>query len=218
MIIGTGMDNKEMLKPLLENSIPIAMIAREMPGHDVQTVITDDFAGGRLAAEHLLGLGHTRLAVLAEQLKVSSSRERIRGFRQRLAEAGIDLPDDRVLASGDAWSRTASAKRRSCCSGRNVRRRFFLLQRSACNRCAAGGEGARAPRAGAAVHCRLRQYDIGDGHRAPLTTVSQPTEEMGKLAVDLLLSQLKKEEGGSRRTVLQPELVTRRSTAAPSNE
>ncbi len=110
MIIGTGMDNKEMLKPLLENSIPIAMIAREMPGHDVQTVITDDFAGGRLAAEHLLGLGHTRLAVLAEQLKVSSSRERIRGFRQRLAEAGIDLPDDRVLASGDALVKDGKRK------------------------------------------------------------------------------------------------------------
>ncbi|MGG2198515.1 MULTISPECIES: LacI family DNA-binding transcriptional regulator [Paenibacillus] len=218
MIIGTGMDNKEMLKPLLENSIPIAMIAREMPGHDVQTVITDDFAGGRLAAEHLLGLGHTRLAVLAEQLKVSSSRERIRGFRQRLAEAGIDLPDDRVLASGDALVKDGKRKATE------------LLQRAerptaifCCNDLLAIGALQAAKELGLRVPEQLSIVGFDNTILAtvtepPLTTVSQPTEEMGKLAVDLLLSQLKKEEGGSRRTVLQPELVTRRSTAAPSNE
>ncbi len=50
----------------------------------------------------------------------------------------------------------------------------------------------------------------------PLTTVAQPIEPMGKMVVDLLIQELKKESKAKQRVVMRPELIVRQSTAAPT--
>ncbi|WP_260405284.1 LacI family DNA-binding transcriptional regulator, partial [Paenibacillus sp. 598K] len=84
IIIGTGMDSGELLREL-DMETPAVVIGREVPAVPVHTVVADDRYGGRLAAEHLLNGGHHRLGVLVEGLDIMSSRERLRGFRERLA-------------------------------------------------------------------------------------------------------------------------------------
>ena len=70
-----------------------------MPSLSVHTVTIDDILGGALAAEHLLELGHTRVAVLSEPSKVSSSQERVRGFRETLIKAGHTLEPNQIRES-----------------------------------------------------------------------------------------------------------------------
>lgn len=118
MMIGTGIDNAEILSPLLQQSIPVALIARHMPSLSVHTVTIDDILGGALAAEHLLELGHTRVAVLSEPSKVSSSQERVRGFRETLIKAGYTLEPNQIRESSADLS--SAKKRRYCCSVRRI--------------------------------------------------------------------------------------------------
>jgi LacI family transcriptional regulator len=215
IIIGTGIDNKAMLKPFLDNETPITMIAREMPGLDVKTVIVDDYGGGRLAAEHLLALGHSRLAVLTENPKLSSSKERIRGFREGVELAGGELPDSRIQACGDELVKEGK------------RYAIRLLQYEdrptaifCCNDLLAIGTLQAAKQLGLKVPSDLSVIGFDNTILAsvtdpPLTTVAQPTERMGRMAVDRLIGQLDKAYDGELRTVMQPNLVVRSSTAAP---
>lgn len=220
IIIGTGMESKELLDMLLAKSVPIVLIAREIPGYDIETVVVDDYEGGRAAARHLLGHGHTRMAVLAEHPRVTSSRERIRGFRDELAEAGLPLPDYMVKTSerdlvGDGRRGAAELLRYAerptavfCCND--------LLAIGALQ--AAKEQGLRVPDALSVVG--FDNTILAAVTDPSLTTVSQPTELMGQLAVDLVIGKNKAEKAneakadGSKRKVLKPELIVRQSTGA----
>ena len=94
IIIATGIDKINILEQLLSKSIPVVLLAREMPLVAVNTVVVDDYVGGSLAASHLLELGHKRMAVLGESAKVVSSRERIRGFRQTMEDEQIPFREE----------------------------------------------------------------------------------------------------------------------------
>ncbi|MCY9658695.1 LacI family DNA-binding transcriptional regulator [Paenibacillus chondroitinus] len=216
MIIGTGMDNLELLSPLVDKSIPIVSIAREMASPYVQTVHVGDFEGGKLAAQHLLELGHTRIAVLAEHLKVSSSRERIRGFREALAGAGLELPEASVKSGG--YDLLRDGKRQT----------MELLQQEGrpsalfcCNDLLAIGALQAAKALGLRVPEDVSIVGFDDTILAsvtdpPLTTIAQPIEAMGKLAVDLVIAQLANKADAKPEQVLKPELVVRKSTGAIS--
>lgn len=217
MIIGTGMDNKDMLTPLMERAIPIAMIAREMPDIDVHTVVVDDFVGGALSATHLLDLGHRRMAILAEHSKVSSSRERVRGFKSKLEEAGVHLPENSVR---NCHYVVADGKREALelLDQSNPDRPTALF---CCNDLLAIGALQAAKQLGLRVPEDLSVIGFDNTILAsvtdpPLTTVAQPIEPMGKMVVDLLIQELKKESKAKQRVVMRPELIVRQSTAAPT--
>ncbi|MDR6548994.1 LacI family DNA-binding transcriptional regulator [Paenibacillus qinlingensis] len=217
MIIGTGMDNKEMLTPLMERSIPVVMIAREMPDLAVHTVVVDDFVGGKLAAEHLLKLGHVNMAILAEHTKVTSSRERVRGFMSTLTEAGIQLPEERVR---NCRYTVEDGKRQA----------IELLEKSAaarptalfcCNDMLAIGalQAAKQLKLRVPEDISVIGFDntiLASVTDPPLTTIAQPIEPMGKHVVDLLILELKKKSQAKQRVVMRPELIIRQSTTVPA--
>jgi DNA-binding LacI/PurR family transcriptional regulator len=214
MIIGTGIKKKEMLDRMLERSVPIVMIARELPEIDVQTVVVDDFAGGVLAAKHLLGLGHSRMSVLAEAPQVSSSRERIRGFRQALAEAGLELPEERVRESSEDLVKDGKCRAMELLSHKERPTAIFC-----CNDLLAVGalQAAKQLQIGVPSELSIVGFDntiLASVTDPPLTTVAQPMELMGTIAVDLVIGQLNKEPAVQQRKVLSPELIIRQSTAA----
>ncbi|WNQ10309.1 LacI family DNA-binding transcriptional regulator [Paenibacillus aurantius] len=214
IIIGTGIEDLDILRRLQANGVPLAMIAREAPALSVDTVVTDDETGGRLAAEHLVSLGHRRLAVLAESRKVSSSRERIRGFREGLSAAGIALEEESIAV---CEYKVEDGKRRAL--------ELLALPPEerptgifCCNDLLAIGALQAAKEKGIPVPEGLSIVGFDDTILAsvtdpPLTTVAQPMEEMGRLAFDRLAACLQRRDSERQRVVLKPELKARRSTA-----
>ncbi|KIL41274.1 transcriptional regulator [Gordoniibacillus kamchatkensis] len=218
IIIGTGIDNMDILSQLQSRSVPLAMIAREASSLAVDTVVADDFVGGVLAAEHLVSLGHKRLAVLSENLKVSSSRERIRGFRQGLADVGVSFDDNSIVI---CEYKVEEGKRGA----------LELLQRGGerptaifcCNDLLAIGAIQAAKEAGVRVPEDLSIVGFDDTILAtvtdpPLTTVAQPMEHMGKLVFKLILGHLQNKDSIRQRIVLRPELTIRQSTSHVAGE
>ncbi|MFB5265636.1 LacI family DNA-binding transcriptional regulator [Paenibacillus enshidis] len=214
MMIGTGISNAGILTPLLQQSIPFALIARHMPSLAVHTVATDDRLGGALAAQHLLDLGHTRVAVLSEPAGVSSSQERLRGFREVLEKAGHTLAPERIRESTAELNAAKAAV-------------LELLGQSAqptalfcCNDIQAIGALQAAKELNLRVPQELSVIGFDNTILAsvtspPLTTIAQPIEDLGRHAVDLLIEELKQERQPARNMILKPELVVRESTTVP---
>lgn len=212
ILIGTGVENAGIVAQLSENAVPIVMIARETPDIPAHSVLTDDFKGGSLAAGHLLRLGHENMAILSENAKVSSSLERVRGFRFALFEAGLTLDDERIVACHSSVKDGKGAAERLL-RGDNPPTAMFC-----CNDMLAIGALQAAKECGIRVPEQLSIVGFDDTILSTvtspsLTTIAQPTAEMAKLAFGLLVSPADSTAGAIRkRIVMQPELVVREST------
>jgi DNA-binding LacI/PurR family transcriptional regulator len=215
IMIGTGVENTEILLQLAEKSVPIIMIAREVSAMSVHSVLTDDFKGGSLAAQHLLELGHSRMAVLSENLKVSSSVERVKGFKFALFEAGLAIEEDDILS---CESTIRDGRRAAAELIRRGNRPSALF---CCNDLLAIGALQAAKEAGVRVPEELSVVGFDNTILSTvtspmLTTIAQPMEQMVKLAFDLLIGDSEQEDTIKQRIVMQPELIVRESTSNPN--
>jgi LacI family transcriptional regulator len=213
IIIGTGLDNSDILLPLLLKSIPIVLIARDIPHLDLHTIIVDDYAGGRMAAEHLLQLGHRRLSIIAEDMKGLSSSERTRGVRDALHAAGLELPGAMIKASRNDSLNEVKQTALELLELPEPPTAIFC-----CNDLLAIGALQAAKELGLKVPEQLSiiGFDntiLTEVTEPALTTIAQPIELMGRLTIELVIAMLGKEEPAAKRTVLQPKLVIRKSTA-----
>jgi DNA-binding LacI/PurR family transcriptional regulator len=212
IIIGTGIENTEILSRLLAKSIPVAMIAREVSSESVHTVVVDDIIGGAYAAKHLLELGHASFAILSESSKVSSSRERVRGFKQALKEQGLSFSEENLKICD---YKMEDGKRKALGLFQQANRPTALF---CCNDMLAVGALQAAKELGIRIPRDLSIVSFDNTILAsvtdpPLTSVAQPMEHMGKLVVDLLIQELEQEQMVKQRIVLRPELVVRESTS-----
>lgn len=196
-------------------ALPVVLAVRSLESGDLPTVIHDDRLGARLAAEHLVGLGHLRLAQIRGSSDISSFRERSTGFADSLARS-----DARDVSSSEA------AVEPNVDEGRALASRLLALDEPqrptaifAHNDLLA--VGALAAIGDAGLRCPQDVSVVGyndslltDHLSTPLTTVRVPTAEMGARAGRLLADLL---NGSAARTeeALPPELVVRSSTAPP---
>ncbi len=77
----------------LEQNIPVVMFNRVQDDDRLSSVTTDNVAGGRLAAMHLLETGHRKIALMAGWQRASTNRDREFGFRAELQAQGVELTD-----------------------------------------------------------------------------------------------------------------------------
>ena len=117
------MYNQEVSLPagLPDHSTVLVDAACSNPG--IASVVPDEYSGGVTAAHVLLGHGHTRIGFINNLEDITASRERLRGFQATLAEAGVTMPADYVVADqqSDAAGGCAPGERCSTCP--TVRRR-----------------------------------------------------------------------------------------------
>ncbi|MEU4834376.1 LacI family DNA-binding transcriptional regulator [Streptosporangium sp. NPDC023615] len=194
--------------------LPTVLVDVRHRGFD--SVHTDDEAGGRLVAEHLLGAGHRRFAFLGEAqrsgLYVSPSQRRLAGYRTALAEAGRPLADGDVrLSAHDLAAARAAAV--ELLSEPEPPSAVFAADDTL-----ASGVLRAARDLGLAVPGDLAVVGFDDGDLAEvldLTTVRQPLEDSGRTAMELLLRQLER-PATARQVTLELRLIIR-GTSAPGH-
>lgn len=182
---------------------------------DSCSVSVDHVAGGRLAAEHLLSLGFERLAFVGGLPTMQQFELRIAGIRQALTTAGLDpdralhvVQEDGIgLDSGRAAARTllASGLPQGICCGNDMLAFgvFRELRR----------HGVDIP--GDVALVGYDDVEFAESWIVPLTTIRQPTQEMGRQAAGLLLEHAAGDPGHRhRRILLQPELIVRDSSVS----
>jgi LacI family transcriptional regulator len=204
------------LARLADAGVPVVLL--DTCGRGVPAVVTDDVEGGRLATRHLLALGHERIAFIGDDpdnpLGFTAGSSREAGYRQTMAEAGVDFPAGYVCHGPHV---RAVARR---LTERLLARRDRPTAVFASSDVQALGvlEAARA--AGLDVPGDVSVVGFDDvevSGYAGLTTVRQPLFESGKVAARILLAAL--EEGHipeAHEHRLGLELVERSTTGPPS--
>lgn len=210
VILLSPMREEEDRKELEKRGIPYVMIDHQHPAPAVPAIVVDNYAGALMATNHLIGLGHRQIAHIAGPELFLSSRERERGFRQAMLEAGLEPfsiePGQFQISSGlEAADRWISA-------GRLPTAVFAADDYTALGMMDAfKTAGIRIPQDVSVVG--FDDQIIASQFRPKLTTVRQPAEEIGRRAVELLLASLG--GGGAEQLELKPELVVRESTSPP---
>jgi LacI family transcriptional regulator len=204
-----------MLAELPRNGVPVVVVDRTRAREDLCTVSVDDELGGRLAVEHLLDLGHRRIAYIGGPEQVGQVRDRRAGARQALASSGADPGDLAVLATdaltvaeglaaGERLAGLPSRSRPTAAFCANDLLALGLLQRAV-------SLGMRVPDDLAIVG--YDDIDFAAAAAVPLTSVRQPRRLLGRTAAELLLDEASRpEQHEHEQVVFTPELVARTST------
>ena len=216
MLIATPLDPDD-LAAVARLAIPGVTVSSGTPVPGWSSVRIDDVAAGRAATEHLIALGHRRIAYItgnaADELAFTTHLCRQRGYEDALRAIGVE-PDAELWVEGDftvagGARATAELMRR----GRSPTAIF-----AACDEMATGAL-ASLRRAGLRVPEDISVVGIDDHDIAGavgLTTVAQPVAEQGRLAAAVLLELLRIGTVPSATcAVLPTRLVVRDSTAAP---
>lgn len=181
--------DEEAAQRLLSNQLETVLVEWKHPSFN--TILVDDRAGGKLAAQHLLELGHRHCAYVYfgehPEYAIHPETQRLAGFRETLAEAGVSLPDDYIKYF--QLSREGIREK--------LRELFDLPEPPT---------GIFAPSDDLAIRVIHRARELGvqtpgdisvigfDGidiaEHVDLTTITQSLVESGHMAVELLLARL----------------------------
>jgi LacI family transcriptional regulator len=203
------------LRRLAEAGVPLVLL--DARGDGVAAVVTDDVDGGRLATEHLLDLGHERIAFIGDDpdnpLGFTAGRSREEGYRRTMAEAGLSIPPD-FVRHGPHVRSVARQLAEELLAGRDRPTAVFA---SSDTQALGVLEAARS--AGLDVPGDISVVGFDDvevSGYVGLTTVRQPLFESGRLGARVLLDAL--DDGHlpePREHWLTLELVERSTTAPP---
>jgi DNA-binding LacI/PurR family transcriptional regulator len=198
----------------------VALVSVDAAAAGVPQTVIDDVAGGRLATDHLIGLGHRRIGFVGDMafakppagLGFTSSAHRLRGYQQALAAAGIGFepglirrgPHDAATAAEHTAQLLKLADRPSAIFAASDTQAIGVL--------------AAADRLGVAVPDQLSVIGFDDIESAAflgLSTIRQPLERSGAEGARRLCALLCGERIAPRRQELPIELMARASTARP---
>lgn len=178
------------------------------------TVALDNRAAARTLTEHLLALGHRRIAMIKGPRRSPLTRDRVAGFRDALGAAGITL-DETLLCPGDFTPRSGYDAAGMLLAHAAPPTAIFCESDEM-----AIGALQRIKHAGLTVPGDISLAGFDDIAFAsysdpPLTTIAQPAEAFGETAVTMLIDVLENRMVTPERVTLPYELVIRASTAAP---
>jgi LacI family transcriptional regulator len=177
-------------------------------------VNADDLTGGRLAAEHLIALGHRRIAHLMGAPHISSSLPRRQGFEAAMAEAGVAVNPRLLVQAGFDWSDGVRGLDRLLELPKSERPTAVFAANDLC----AVGMLRRMQALGLRVPDDIAVVGYDDTWLAqttdpPLTSVRMPIREMGMAATRMLIAHVNGEPVPERQLVLPVSLTVRASTA-----
>ena len=183
---------------------------------DVPTIGATNWAGGRSATEHLIGLGHRHIAFLGGPADAACNRARLHGYHAALADAGIEA-DARLVRSGDFTTETGVAGLASLLDAGGLAPTAIF----AASDTIAIGVLAEAHRRGIVIPRDLSVvgFDgttVGELAIPRLTSVAQPLFDMGAAALRSVLRLSRGERIDSSHVELATRLIVRESTAPPA--
>lgn len=196
-----------MLADLAARDVPFVLVSRHAGSHCAVTC--DDIEGGRLAAEHLLAMGHRRIAVMMGEPFASTGRDRSNGFLDYCSRHGVEVPAHwRIASPFDTDAGRALGARLLDTADRPTAifavNDFLAVGVMG----AARDHGLEAGRDVAIVG--YNDTPLAGALPIGLTTIHSPMHQMGRLGLELLLQKLAGGQPPSQR--LAPWLVVRDSS------
>ena len=190
VLLTTTCRGSRLPSELERQGVPFGFLNRFVGGVSADRTVADNVGGGRAVAELLLDLGHTRIAALLGPAGTSTSRDRERGLRARLAEAGVEIPPRWTARGGYAHPDGINGFGKVFDPAEPPTALFCV------NDYVAVGAMNAALAAGIAVPEDLTVVGFDDVGLASwpafdLTTVHVPVEEMARRATEMLIDRIR---------------------------
>lgn len=196
------------LQRLADEALPLVFGGRPSHPGDHVFVDVDNVEGGYIGAQHLAGLGRRRIGTISGPLDMPAGVDRLEGFRRAMAEAG--LPDDAVETADFTVTGAVSATRRLLDRVPDIDGVFVASDLMATGALSVLRERGRSVPGDVAV-VGFDDSPAATSASIPLTTVHQPSEQMGFEMADLLLRLLTGDTEVARRNIMPTHLVRRAS-------
>jgi len=218
-VLATAHTDDPVLAEAARDKLPVVLMNRLDAQHDFSSVSVDNEQGMRMSVAHLVALGHTRIAHIAGPRQVSTGEARRRGYDEGLKTASLELAEE-VVVSATGYTVEEGTR---CCRE--------LLRRRAHG---AGFTAIAVANDMLAVGCLTALDEAGldcpgdlslvgfndmpfvDRLRPALTTIRFPHYQLGTEAAQLLLERVTTPGAPVKIRYLEPELIVRASTAAPT--
>lgn len=206
-------DRTTSVRNLLRQRFPVLLVDRDLEGIQVDAVMLDNHHGGYLATKHLIELGHRRIGLITGPSNLTPSAQRVTGYCDALSEAALSC-ENGLIVSGDFHTNSGYYAALQLLDLPNIPTAIF-----ACNDMMAIGVIRAAAERGLNVPNDLAIVGFDDIELAsytipPLTTVAQPIEDIGQVAVQLLTERIDQADVAARRMVLSGELIVRGTCGA----
>ncbi|MGE7774719.1 LacI family DNA-binding transcriptional regulator [Chitinophaga sp. NPDC101104] len=214
LIVVPSEGSEQQILQLSERHFPFVLMDRPFPSIAASSISINNFGASYNAVEHLLRTGRKRIGMIAYQTGLHHIAERRRGFEVALANAGLKTEKRLKLARYSHLREDIRKAIDQLRGGKHPADALFF----ATNSLAIEGLryiselGIRVPEQLAIVS--FDESEAFDLFHAPVTFIRQPIREMGKAAVQLLLSQIADSERPPEDIRIDAELVVRRSSAA----
>jgi LacI family transcriptional regulator len=216
LILATARRKDDLIDTCRREDIPLVLINRTIDGDGVASVVNDEALGMKLVVDHMLALGHSKIAYVGGPKHLSTGYLRNRGFRRAMRRAGI-TPDPDLIALTENFR---EAPGRLACTDLLSRGKNFTAIIAANDLLALGCLDALAE---AGLHCPddislsgFNDMPFLDRVTPPLTTVKISHYHMGTRAAETILDLAKQAEVPVQRLLLEPQLVVRASTTPPT--
>jgi LacI family transcriptional regulator len=212
VVFGATSKGVEHVRWLVENSIPTAIFYREVEELNIDSFRVDNVDAGYKATKHLINLGHQAIACIQPRSPSTPSAGRVLGFRKAMAEAELSVEEELMPVGDNLINGGGQAVMRLL----QIKKPFTAIYSS--NDAMAIGAMRALRDAGYQLPGDISIIGTDDILLAqyaepPLTTIAQPKQEAGSLAVKHLIERIeKKYTGGPREFILPTELIVRKST------
>jgi DNA-binding LacI/PurR family transcriptional regulator len=211
-------DQSRIFRMLNETDIPFVVIDRALKKEDIPTIVLDNYAAGRIAAEHLHSLGHTEVGCITGSYDIFLSRERLRGFTDYFLEQNIVISHSNIFEGDFKFA-----------SGNQAARYFLSRQHMPTaiwsqNDLMAIGAIKEFTNAGLSIPKDLSIIGMDDLEvcnmiTPSLTSISQPFEEMARKSVEAIINAIDNPKTTQQQSSsLHSKLIIRDSTASPYNK
>ncbi|WP_347557653.1 LacI family DNA-binding transcriptional regulator [Robbsia sp. KACC 23696] len=214
LIIASVGDEAAAAEALRQITVPVVVIDRPIAGIRADRVQVDHRAGAAIATQHLIALGHRRIACIAGPDNTTVSAHRVDGFRLTMAEHGVSLPDEALVVADFTSPGGYSA-------ALTLFRDYAPTAIFASNDAMAIGALRAAAERGIRIpeDCSIVGFDDIEMSRyvyPALSTVGQTIARLGDVAASGLLDRITgRITGDVQHHVLAPRLLLRESTSAP---
>jgi DNA-binding LacI/PurR family transcriptional regulator len=205
----------DYIRELHTDNVPVVLLGRQVEEADIDRVTTDTYAGGRAAMQHLLALGHRRIAYIGGALARHVAPSRRRAYFDALDAVGIAV-DPALIAEATLDHDGGHSAMDSLLGSLDPPTAVFTV-----NDVIALGALEAAHQHGLLVPRDMSVVGFDDiflarQSRPPLTTVAQPKRALGHTAAELLVERLERTGTAAHREIRLPcELVERMTTAVP---
>ncbi len=217
IVLSPSTDNEEMLAEMAAGGFPMVLVESNSERVSAPRINIDDRLAVAQATSHLLGLGHTRIGVVAGLQTLASGRNRLLGYQDALAAAGIEQ-DAELVRYGDYQAEGGFTATRELLSLSDRPTALVV-----CNESMTGGAVRCLKELAVVVPDELSLVAFDDPAWASfstpaLTTVRTPRVEVARLALETLLRMIRNgssDEAAPREMIVETEFIVRESSAPP---